>query len=616
MYKVTIGLEVHCELDSNSKVFSPSINGYTEAPNSHVACQDLGFPGILPIANKEAWKRALIVSMAMNCTTPDVMLFDRKNYYYPDLPKGYQITQMTKPVGINGAVDIEVDGQIKKVLIHDTHLEEDTASLDHYDTYSLIDYNRSCVPLLETVTEPCLHSKEEALAFLETYRSLIVYCGVSEARSDRGQMRCDVNVSISDTDKLGTKVEMKNINSFYNVGRAIDFEIERQSEILQNGGKVEQETRRFDDETGETFKMRDKADAVDYKYFIEPNIPPIKVTDELLDEIRKNIPMLRLERKQKYMNEFNLSEYDSEVLVKVKENSDFFNDCVSLGADPKKACNWVTGMLMGYLNENEIKLEEVPVKPEMIKELIDLIDKKTISSKQAKEVFEDMIESGKEPNIIVKEKGMMQITDDASIHDVVMEVLKENDEQEFNEIVSKENEVIENKTNENISSGKLKVVIGNKEIEKRLELLPIGKKAIFKIAVPNELKDTINKSKVTITLTEIKSSNNFSFIDVDKINNTKTNVSVIENDTNINISGINKTGKDLNALIGFVVLYNNNKIIGADNIRIENIKNNSKFESNVMIPKMMIPSSDLTPNKINYGKVNYDKIEVYYTFAY
>ena len=429
MYKVTIGLEVHCELDSNSKVFSPSINGYTEAPNSHVAYQDLGFPGILPIANKEAWKRALIVSMAMNCTTPDVMLFDRKNYYYPDLPKGYQITQMTKPVGINGAVDIEVDGQIKKVLIHDTHLEEDTASLDHYDTYSLIDYNRSCVPLLETVTEPCLHSKEEALAFLETYRSLIVYCGVSEARSDRGQMRCDVNVSISDTDKLGTKVEMKNINSFYNVGRAIDFEIERQSEILQNGGKVEQETRRFDDETGETFKMRDKADAVDYKYFIEPNIPPIKVTDELLDEIRKNSPMLRLERKQKYMNEFNLSEYDSEVLVKVKENSDFFNDCVSLGADPKKACNWVTGMLMGYLNENEIKLEEVPVKPEMIKELIDLIDKKTISSKQAKEVFEDMIESGKEPNIIVKEKGMMQITDDASIHDVVMEVLKENDEQ-------------------------------------------------------------------------------------------------------------------------------------------------------------------------------------------
>lgn len=429
MYKVTIGLEVHCELESNSKVFSPAINGYTENPNSLLAYQDLGFPGILPIANEEAVKRALKVSMAMNCTTPDEVLFDRKNYYYPDLPKGYQITQVTKPVGINGYVDIDVDGEIKKVLIHDTHLEEDTASLDHYDTYSLIDYNRACVPLLETVTEPCLHSKEEALKFLETYRSLIVYCGVSEARSDRGQMRCDVNVSISDTDELGTKVEMKNINSFYNVGRAIDYEIERQTEILKDGGKVEQETRRFDDETGETFKMRDKADAVDYKYFIEPNIPPIPVTDEMLDEIRKTIPMLQLERVQKYMNEYELSKYDAEVLVKVKENSDFFQNCVDLGADPKKACNWVTGMLMGYLNENEIKIEDLPVKPIMIKELIDLVDNKTISSKQAKEVFECMIEEGKEPNVIVKEKGMMQITDESAIHDVVMEVLKENDEQ-------------------------------------------------------------------------------------------------------------------------------------------------------------------------------------------
>ena len=222
---------------------------------------------------------------------------------------------------------------------------------------------------------------------------------------------------------------MKNINSFYNVGRAIDYEIKRQTEILQRGEKVEQETRRFDDETGETFKMRDKADAVDYKYFIEPNIPPIKVTDEMLDEIRKTIPMLQLERVQKYMNEYELSKYDAEVLVKVKENSDFFQECVNLGCDPKKACNWVTGMLMGYLNENEIKIEDVPVKPIMIKELIDLVDNKTISSKQAKEVFECMIEEGKEPNTIVKEKGMMQITDDAAIHDVVMEVLKENDAQ-------------------------------------------------------------------------------------------------------------------------------------------------------------------------------------------
>ena len=429
MYKVTIGLEVHCELESNSKVFSPAINGYTEAPNSHVAYQDLGFPGILPVANEEAIKRALKVSMALKCKTPDEIIFDRKHYYYPDLPKGYQITQTTKPVGINGCLEIDVNGEIKKVDIHDIHLEEDTASLDHYDTYSLIDYNRAGIPLIETVTEPCMHSKEEALTFLETLRSLIVYCGVSEARSDKGQMRCDVNVSISDTDELGCKVEIKNVNSFYNVGRAIDFEIQRQMEILEAGGTVEQETRRLDDETGETFHMRSKVDAVDYKYFIEPNIAPTPVTDEMLEEIKATIPMLQLDRVKKYMNDYDLSKYDSEVLVKTKEVSDFFNDVVALGCDPKKACNWVTGMLMGYLNENEIKIEDVPIKPQMIKELVDLIDKKTISSKQAKEVFECMISSGKEPSVIVKEKGMMQITDDSAIHDVVMEVLKENDEQ-------------------------------------------------------------------------------------------------------------------------------------------------------------------------------------------
>ena len=429
MYKVTIGLEVHCELQSNSKVFSPAVNGYSEAPNSLVAYQDLGFPGILPIANKEAVKRALKVSMALNCKTPDEIIFDRKNYYYPDLPKGYQITQMTKPVGIDGYLDIDVDGEIKRVDIHDIHLEEDTASLDHYDSYSLIDYNRSGIPLIETVTEPCMHSKEEALTFLETLRSLIVYCGVSEARSDKGQMRCDVNVSLSKTEELGSKVEIKNINSFYNVGRAIDFEIQRQTEILNAGGVVEQETRRLDDETGETFHMRSKVDAVDYKYFVEPNIAPTDLTDEFLEEIRKTIPMLQLQRVQKYMEEYELSKYDSEVLVKVKENSDFFQECVDLGADPKKACNWVTGMLMGYLNETELKIEDVPVKPVMIKELIDLIDNKTISSKQAKEVFSDMIESGKMPNEIIKEKGMMQITDDGAIKDVIMEVLKENDAQ-------------------------------------------------------------------------------------------------------------------------------------------------------------------------------------------
>ena len=429
MYKATIGLEIHCEFESISKVFSPSDNSYTDTPNLHVAPQDLGFPGILPVLNKKSIEQALKVSMALNCKTPDEIVFDRKNYYYPDLPKGYQITQFNKPVGVNGYIDIEMEDGIKRITIQDIHLEEDSASLDHYDTYSLIDYNRAGRTLVEMVTDPCIHSKEEALKLLETYRSIILYCGVSQARSDRGQMRCDVNVSVSNTEKLGCKVEMKNINSFYNVGRAIDYEIKRQTELLENGKEVEQETRRFDDETGETYRMRSKADAVDYKYFPEPNIPPYPVTEEWLEEIRKTIPMLQVDRKQKYMSEYDLSAYDSEVLVKTKEVSDFFNECVALGTDPKKACNWVTGMLMGYLNEAEISINDVPIKPSMIKELIELIDNKTISSKQAKEVFEDMIESGNAPKEIVKEKGMMQITDDNEIHNIVMEVLKENDEQ-------------------------------------------------------------------------------------------------------------------------------------------------------------------------------------------
>lgn len=432
MYKVTIGLEVHCELDSNAKVFSPAKNGYNENPNENIAYQDLGFPGILPILNKESMRQALKLSMALNCTQPDVMIFDRKNYYYPDLPKGYQITQMTKPVGRDGYVEIDLNGEYKRVGISDIHLEEDAASLDHYDTYSLIDYNRSGVPLIETVTEPCMHSKEEVLTFLETYRSLIIYNGVSKARSDRGQMRCDVNISLSDSEKLGTKVEIKNVNSFYNVGRAIDYEIERQTEILKNGGKVEQETRRIDDETGETVFMRSKVDAVDYKYYLEPNLPPVKITEELKEEIRKTIPMLQIDRVKKYVSEYDLSKYDSEVLVKTKEISDFFNECVSLGCDPKKACNWVTVNIMGYLNNNELELSDTKLKPEMIKELIELIDNKTISSKQAKEVFEDMIIKGVMPNDIVKEKGMMQITDDSAIKEIIFEVLKENDEQARN----------------------------------------------------------------------------------------------------------------------------------------------------------------------------------------
>jgi len=425
MYKVTIGLEVHCEVKTNSKNFSSSRNSYSEYPNENIDTVDIGLPGILPVANKDAFRKSLKMALALNCQTPDVVMFDRKNYYYPDLPKGFQITQMEKPVGINGYVMIHVNGEDKKVGIHDIHLEEDTASLDHFSNYSLIDYNRSGVPLLETVTDPCMHSADEAVTFLEALKGIFLYTGVSEARTDRGQMRCDVNISLSETDELGTKVEMKNINSFNSVRLAIEYEIKRQTELLQSGGKVIQETRRFDEETMKTYSMRSKVDAVDYKYYIEPNIPPIKIEDELIEEIKSEIPMLQYERVEKYMNEYELSRYDSDIIVKDKRVSDYFEETIKLGCNPKSSANWLTSIILGYLNKYELNINEMYLTPKMLVELIKMIDDGKISSKQSKQVFFKCLEDSKEPSQVVKELGMTQITDDKTIRDIVVKVLDE-----------------------------------------------------------------------------------------------------------------------------------------------------------------------------------------------
>jgi len=425
MYKVTIGLEVHCEVKTNSKNFSSARNTYSEFPNENIDTVDIGLPGILPVANKDAFRKSLMMALALNCQTPDIVMFDRKNYYYPDLPKGYQITQMEKPVGINGYVMINVNGEDIKVGIHDIHLEEDTASLDHFGNYSLIDYNRSGVPLLETVTEPCLHSADEAITFLETLKGIFLYTGVSEARTDRGQMRCDVNISLSDTDELGTKVEMKNINSFNNVRLAIEYEIKRQTEILQSGGTVLQETRRFDDEDMKTYPMRSKVDAVDYKYYIEPNIPPIKIDDSWIEEIKLEIPMLQYQRVEKYMGEYGLSRYDSDIIVKDKKVSDYFEETIKLGCDPKSSANWLTSIILGYLNKYELNITDLFLTPTMLVELIKMVDEGKISSKQGKQVFFKCLEDNKEPKVIVKELGMTQITDDKTIRDIVVKVLDE-----------------------------------------------------------------------------------------------------------------------------------------------------------------------------------------------
>lgn len=427
-----IGLEMHCELKSNSKVFSSARNSYSETPNVNIAPVDMAFPGTLPVVNKKCVADALKMSMTLNCKQPEYMYFDRKNYYYPDLPKGYQITQMNAPVGVDGKIEIEVNDKLIPVYIHDIHLEEDAASLDHFFDTSNIDYNRAGVPLLELVTEPCFHSADEAVAFLEHMRRVYQYCDVSEADTKKGQIRCDVNVSIMDEDatELGTKVEIKNVNSFGGVHDAIVYEIKRQTKLKEEGrySEVEQETRRWDEESGTTIHMRSKVDAIDYKYFVEPNIPKYKISKEWLEELRKEIPRLALERKQDYIKNYGLSSYDAEVLVKDKEISDYFEECLNLKIDAKSATNWITTQILGYINKYDLSINDLYLTPARLKDLIDETDKGTISSKQAKDIFFKVIEEKKDIKDFIS-KDNAQISDKDELTKIIDEILANNPSQ-------------------------------------------------------------------------------------------------------------------------------------------------------------------------------------------
>lgn len=437
-YLVMIGLEMHCEIsETKSKVFSSAKNGYTELPNSNIRPVDMAFPGTLPVVNKEAVKKSLMASMILNCKQPEYIYFERKNYYYPDLPKGFQITQETKPapVGIYGKLEYECNGEMKTALINNLHLEEDAAASEHIGSSTLINYNRAGVPLLELVTEPCFHSADEAVVFLETMRSIYQYAGISEADSKKGQIRCDVNVSImdknldpEDINNWGTKVEIKNVNSFGGVRDAINFEIERQMDAKEDGNYDEivvQETRRWDEESGTTIRMRSKVDAIDYKYFVEPNIPKYKITKEWLDEIRKSIPELANERKEKYINSYGISEYDAKILVKEKDVADYYEETIKLGANPKASSNWITSVILGHLNKFDLNINDIFLRPNMLVDLIKLVDNKDISSKQAKEVLYIALTEEKEPTKIVEEKGLKQNSDEGAILSVINEVLTE-----------------------------------------------------------------------------------------------------------------------------------------------------------------------------------------------
>ena len=425
-YIPVIGLEVHCELKSSSKNFSSSKNGDGEV-NSNLSVVDIGYPGILPVVNKEAVRKSIMVALALNCEIPEKLTFDRKNYYYPDLPKGYQITQFANPIGTNGYVMINVDGEDKKITIQDTHLEEDTANMDHLSTYSLIDYNRAGVPLLETVTDPCINSSKEAIAYLETLRNMFLYLDVSDARADLGQIRVDVNVSLKkeNDDKLGTRVEMKNINSFSTVKEAIEVEIKRQMDILESGGVIEQETRRYDEVNKTTVFMRGKSDAVDYKYYIEPNIPPIKLRKEFIDEIRSKMPILEYDRKNKYINEYGISNVDASTLTKDKKLSDYFESIISFGANPKETSNVITGFLLGYLNKNYKNISDINISSNDFSDIIKMMSSGKISNKQVKDIFTKALDENISVLDVAQSIGT-QISDKEEIRKIINNVFNEN----------------------------------------------------------------------------------------------------------------------------------------------------------------------------------------------
>lgn len=440
-YKALIGLEMHCEVSkTNSKVFSSAENSYNETPNANIQPLDMGFPGTLPVLNKEAVRLSLMASIILHCRQPEYMYFERKNYYYPDMPKNYQITQNPPEdcVGMEGYVDIErEDGSTFRVGIDNIHLEEDAASLDHFYSTSNIDYNRAGVPLLELVTYPDMHSASDAVSFLEHMRQVYQYADISDADTKKGQIRCDVNVSIMDAsldetnpENWGTKVEIKNVNSFGGVRDAINYEIERQTKLKETGeyDEMEQQTRRWDEESGTTIYMRSKVDAIDYKYFVDPNLPKFKIDPAWLEEIKNSIPPLAHERKQKYIQEYGLTNYDASVIVKEKSQAEYFEECLKLGIEAKTASNWLTTQILGEINREEISLKDFYLTPTLLKQIIDEINKGTISSKQAKEIFYKSIEEKKEPKTYIS-NDMAQISDKGELETIITKILEENQSQ-------------------------------------------------------------------------------------------------------------------------------------------------------------------------------------------
>ncbi|SDO30453.1 Asp-tRNA(Asn)/Glu-tRNA(Gln) amidotransferase subunit GatB [Halobacillus aidingensis] len=428
-FETIIGLEVHVELKTDSKIFSPSPNMFGDDPNTNVNPIDLGYPGVLPVLNEEAVNFAMKASMALNCDIATDTKFDRKNYFYPDNPKAYQISQFDKPIGENGYIDIEVDGKKKRIGITRLHMEEDAGKLTHSDDgYSLVDYNRQGTPLVEIVSEPDIRSPKEAYAYLEALKNIIQYTGVSDCKMEEGSLRCDANLSIRPIgqEEFGTKTELKNLNSFSFVQKGLEFEEKRQQKELLSGGEILQETRRYDEQTKETILMRVKEGSDDYRYFPEPDLVPLHIDEAWKERIRAEIPELPDARKKRYIEELKLPEYDAMVLTNNKELSDFFEDTIAEGADIKQASNWLMGEVSAYMNKHYKELHELELTPASLANMIQLIEDGTISSKIAKKVFTELVEKGGDPEKIVKDKGLVQISDEGQLTEIVVGIMDNN----------------------------------------------------------------------------------------------------------------------------------------------------------------------------------------------
>lgn len=433
-YEAVIGLEVHTELQTTTKIFCGCKTSFGAEPNTNVCPVCLGLPGVLPVLNKRVLEFAVRAGLALNCEISRFSKFDRKNYYYPDLPKNFQTSQFDLPICERGHLDIEVNGEKKQIRITRAHMEEDAGKLVHHGTsitdsdYSLVDYNRTGTPLLEIVTEPDMRSAKEAVAYLEKMRAILQYIGISDCRMEEGSLRCDANVSVRPVGQkeLGTKTEIKNINSFKGVEKAIEYEALRQAEILEDGGKIIQETRTWDEKEGVTKSMRTKEEANDYRYFPEPDLAPFTVSEEYIEDIRKTLPELPDERRERYIANFGLSSTDAQYMTNDKDTSDYFEKVVAAGADPKASVNWIMGEFASQLSNAGIEIAKAPVTPENLAKLLALIAKGTISGKIAKKVFAEMWKDGADPEEIVKAQGLVQISNTGALKELVVKVIANN----------------------------------------------------------------------------------------------------------------------------------------------------------------------------------------------